>query len=86
MVKKTMLILDGSRRLWELKLASCQLVSGMQVLSSPVATRCKLKPGDSVYHSRLGAGTVISEWASFWDRDPNNGQILQATYPKYSLC
>jgi hypothetical protein len=34
------------------------------------------KPGDPVYHSRLGYGTVVEAWGSWLDLDPEHGKEL----------
>ena len=34
------------------------------------------KPGDPVYHSRLGFGVVIEKWGSWVDIDPEYGKAL----------
>ena len=30
----------------------------------------QFKPGESVYHSRLGVGTIVAEWGCWVDTDP----------------
>jgi hypothetical protein len=33
----------------------------------------RFKPGDPVYHSRLGFGVIVEEWGCWLDSDPNHG-------------
>jgi hypothetical protein len=56
----------------------------MSVKSQHIRTRrrgltgssSQFKPGDSVYHSRLGVGTIVAEWGYWTDLDPEHGNEL----------
>ena len=34
------------------------------------------KPGEPVFHRRLGFGTIVAEWGSWIDVDPGHGKEL----------
>lgn len=39
----------------------------------------EFKPGDLVYHQRLGCGRIVEEWGAFVDTNPDSGKLLAAS-------